>query len=159
MVLVGVAQEKANVFGAPTKKQRQRGRFAATRRSAYVKHYYFYIWDRDFGPTFIKFCSYAPFSVRVCLNGHMWLRQHLQRSNHVVEPLDTAWPSSTTPAPCAGSAGASAPAPAAGLFEALVMPHRRAAKSTEVSPTRKTNHAFPGPTALRSRGSSARRSG
>ncbi len=54
VVLVGVAQEKAKVFGAPTKKQRQRGRFAATRRSAYVKHYYLYIWDRDFGPTFIN---------------------------------------------------------------------------------------------------------
>ena len=88
VVLVGVAQEKANVFGAPTKKQRQRGRFAATRRSAYVKHYYLYIWDRDFGPSFVKFCTYAPWSVRVCLNGHMWLRQHLRRSGHVVEPLD-----------------------------------------------------------------------
>jgi len=88
VVLVGFAQEKANVFGAPTKKQRQRGRFAATRRSAYPNHVYLYIWDRDFGPSFIKFCTFAPFSVRVCLNGHMWLRQHLQRSGHHVEPLD-----------------------------------------------------------------------
>jgi hypothetical protein len=88
VVLVGIAQEKANVFGPPTKKQRQRGRFAATRRSAYPNHLYLYIWDRDFGPTFIKFCSFAPFSVRVCLNGHMWLRQHLRRSGHYVEPLD-----------------------------------------------------------------------
>jgi hypothetical protein len=88
VVLVGIAQEKANVFGAPTKKQRQRGRFAATRRSAYPNHVYLYIWDRDFGPTFIKFCTFAPFGVRVCLNGHMWLRQHLRRSGHWVEALD-----------------------------------------------------------------------
>ncbi len=88
VVLIGFAQERANVFGAPTKKQRQRGRFAATRRSAFPNHVYLYIWDRDCGPTFIKFCTFAPFSVRVCLNGHMWLRQHLQRSGHYVEPLD-----------------------------------------------------------------------
>jgi hypothetical protein len=88
VVMIGIAQEKANVFGAPTKKQRQRGRFAATRRSAFPNHVYFYIWDRDFGPSFIKFCTFAPFGVRVCLNGHMWLRQRLQRSGHYVEPLD-----------------------------------------------------------------------
>jgi hypothetical protein len=45
VVLIGFAQEKANVFGAPTQKQRQRGRFAATRRSAYPNHVCFYIWD------------------------------------------------------------------------------------------------------------------
>jgi hypothetical protein len=89
VVLVGIAQEKANVFRPPRKERRGRGGgFAAGRNSAFVKHLYLYIWDRDFGPTFIKFCTYAPWSVRVCLNGHMWLRQHLQRSCHVVEPLD-----------------------------------------------------------------------
>ena len=89
VVLIGIAQEKANVFRPPRKGRRGcGGGFAAGRNSAFVKHLYFYIWDRDFGPSFIKFCTYAPWSVRVCLNGHMWLRQHLQRSGHVVEPLD-----------------------------------------------------------------------
>ena len=89
VVLVGIAQEKANVFRPPGKQRRgPGGGFAAGRNSAFVKHFYLYIWDRDFGPTFIKFCTYAPWSVRVCLNGHMWLRQHLRRSGHYVEPLD-----------------------------------------------------------------------
>ena len=26
--------------------------------------------DEDFGPLFIKFCSYFPYTARVCLNGH-----------------------------------------------------------------------------------------
>jgi hypothetical protein len=30
----------------------------------------------------------AACSVRVCLNGQMWLRQRLRRSGHVVEPID-----------------------------------------------------------------------
>ncbi len=89
VVLIGIAQEKAKVFRPPPKARRGRGGgFAAGRNSAFVKHVYFYIWDADFGPTFIKFCTYAPWSVRVCLNGHMWLRQRLRRSGHVVEPLD-----------------------------------------------------------------------
>jgi hypothetical protein len=36
--------------------------------------YHFYIDDADFGPAFIKICTYAPFSVRVCLNGHEWVK-------------------------------------------------------------------------------------
>jgi hypothetical protein len=89
VVMIGVAQERANVFRPPAKRQRGKGGgFQATRNSAFVKHLYLYIWDHDFGPTFIKFCTYAPWSVRVCLNGHMWLRQHLDRSGHYVEPLD-----------------------------------------------------------------------
>jgi hypothetical protein len=89
VVLIGIAQEKANVFGAPRKGNQGKGQgFLASRRSAFVKYVYFYIWDRDFGPTFIKFCTYAPWSVRVCLNGHQWLLQRLRRSGHQVEQLD-----------------------------------------------------------------------
>ena len=88
VVLIGMVQEKANVFRPPSKKQRQVGKFAAHRNSAFVKHIYVYIFDKDFGPGFIKFCTYAPFSVRVCLNGHQWLLQRLRRSGHYVEALD-----------------------------------------------------------------------
>jgi hypothetical protein len=90
VVMIGVAQEKANVFRAPAKGQRETGRFGAHRNSAFVKHVYFYIWDKDFGPGFIKFCTYAPFSVRVCINGHQWLIQRLRCSGHYVETLDNA---------------------------------------------------------------------
>lgn len=88
VVMIGIAQEKANVFRAPAKGQRQVGKFGATRGSAYVKHFYIYIWDRDFGPGFIKFCTYAPFQVRVWLNGHQWLLRRLEHSGHAVEALD-----------------------------------------------------------------------
>ena len=36
----------------------------------YVNHYYFYIDDADFGPLFLKVCSYAPWAIKLCLNGN-----------------------------------------------------------------------------------------
>lgn len=93
VVMIGGSQEKANVFRPPAKGQRETGKFAAHRNSAYVKYFYIYIRDRDFGPTFIRVCTYAPFSIRVCLNAQQWLLQRLQMSGHEVEALDNgiAW--------------------------------------------------------------------
>ena len=53
-----------------------------------VNHYYFYILDRDFGPLFIKFCSYFPYNAKVCLNGHEWLKQQLKARGIEFESLD-----------------------------------------------------------------------
>ena len=53
-----------------------------------VNHYYVYILDRDFGPLFIKFCSYFPYAVKVCLNGHEWLKRQLTPRGIPYEPLD-----------------------------------------------------------------------
>lgn len=40
VVMIGVAQEKANVFRPPSRNQRVSGKFGATRASAYVKHFF-----------------------------------------------------------------------------------------------------------------------
>ena len=57
IVFIGVAQEKAQAFNG----RKINGRFEFTRdKTVYVNHYYFYIDDKDFGPLFIKVCSYAP---------------------------------------------------------------------------------------------------
>jgi hypothetical protein len=47
-----------------------------------VNHYYIYAVDRDFGPFFLKFCTYFPFSAKLCLNGQ------LARKGIVFEALD-----------------------------------------------------------------------
>lgn len=88
VVMIGVAQEKANVFRAPAKAQRHPGTYAATRGSAFVKYFYLYIWDHEWGPSFIKICTYAPWSIRVWLNGHEWLKRQLARQRVGFEPLD-----------------------------------------------------------------------
>ena len=88
VLFVGKAQEKASVFR--TEKRRDaRGTYPWIIRSTVpVNHYYVYLVDRDFGPLFIKFCTYFPYAVKVCLNGHEWLKRQLTRRGVAYEPLD-----------------------------------------------------------------------
>jgi hypothetical protein len=88
VLFVGKAQEKASVFR--TEKRRDaRGVYPwIIRATAMVNHYYVYLVDRDFGPLFIKFCSYFPYAVKVCLNGHEWLKRQLTQRGIAFEPLD-----------------------------------------------------------------------
>jgi hypothetical protein len=41
--------------------------------------YYFYILDPEFGPGFIKLCTYAPWPGKVWLNGHEWVKRQAVR--------------------------------------------------------------------------------
>jgi hypothetical protein len=43
---------------------------------------------QDFGPAFIKFSTYFPFTVRVWINGHEWAKRQLARKGIVFEALD-----------------------------------------------------------------------
>ncbi len=88
IVMIGISQEKSNTFRPLSKKSREFGKYSVTRASSYVNHYYFYIQDKQFGPSFIKLCSYAPFSIRVWLNGHEWLKKQLQKENIAYCDLD-----------------------------------------------------------------------
>ena len=35
-----------------------------------VNQFYFYCVDDDFGPFFLKFCSYFPYNAKLCINNH-----------------------------------------------------------------------------------------
>ncbi len=94
VVFVGVAQEKAQAF--PGKKID--GQFLCTRdKTVYVNHYYFYIDDADFGPLFLKVCSYAPWSTKLCLNGHEWAKRQLEKKKIAYEALDNGFLSCAEP--------------------------------------------------------------
>ena len=88
VVFIGVAQEKAPTFSA-----RQEGRtFDYDRdKTVYVNHYSFYIDDEDFGPIFLKVCSYAPWSLKLCLNGHAWAQRPLEKQGIAFETLDNGF--------------------------------------------------------------------
>lgn len=58
------------------------------RSSAVVNHYYFYCVDRDFGPFFIKCCSYFPYTGKVCLNVHEYVKRQIQHHGIAFEALD-----------------------------------------------------------------------
>jgi hypothetical protein len=89
VLFVGKAQEKASVFRTEKRRRPDGSTYPWIYRSTTpVNHYYVYILDRDFGPLFIKFCSYFPYAVKVCLNGHEWLKRQLTQRGVTYEPLD-----------------------------------------------------------------------
>jgi hypothetical protein len=94
IVFIGVAQEKAQAFNG----RKINGRFEFTRdKTVYVNHYYFYIDDKDFGPLFIKVCSYAPWGTKLCLNGHEWAKRQLDSKGVAYEALDNGFLSCAEP--------------------------------------------------------------
>ena len=38
--------------------------------TAMVNQFYFYGVDEDFGPFFLKFGTYFPYTAKLCINGH-----------------------------------------------------------------------------------------
>ena len=90
VLFVGKAQEKATVFRTEKRHHPETGRTYPwiVQSSALVNHYYFYCVDRDFGPFFLKFCSYFPYTARLCLNGHEYLKCQLAHEGIAFEALD-----------------------------------------------------------------------
>jgi hypothetical protein len=91
VVFIGVAQEKAQSFKARKKDQKGFVGFEWSRQSVRVNHYYFYLQDADFGPAFIKVCSYVPYPIKVYLNGHEWTKQQLRKAGIAFETLDNGF--------------------------------------------------------------------
>ena len=62
VLFVGKAQEKCRVYRTEKRRNPRTGVSYAwiVKSTALVNHYYFYCVDRDFGPFFLKFCSYFP---------------------------------------------------------------------------------------------------
>ena len=56
--------------------------------TAMINQYYWYIFDANFGPLFLKFGSYFPYNAKLCLNGHEWLKRQLAKAGIAYEALD-----------------------------------------------------------------------
>lgn len=90
VVFIGVAQEKAWV---PRTIRKHSDQTTATIpwidfTTAMVNFFYFYCVDEDFGPFFLKFCSYFPYPSKLCLNGHEYLKKQLAKRQVAFEALD-----------------------------------------------------------------------
>lgn len=97
VVFIGVAQEKMMGFKARKETQGKCVRFQFSMQSVFVRTYYFYLQDAEFGPAFIKIGAYAPYPVKVCLNGHEWAKQQLRRAGVTFESLDNGFLTCTDP--------------------------------------------------------------
>jgi len=100
LLFVGKAQEKAPVFRTERRRNPQTGASYAwlVRSTAMVNQYYFYAIDRDFGPFFLKFCSYFPYNAKLCINGHEYVKRQLERRKIRYEALDNGIQSCEDPA-------------------------------------------------------------
>jgi hypothetical protein len=90
VLFIGKAQEKSKVVRTERRRNPTTGASYAwlVKTTSMVNHYYFYCVDRDFGPFFIKLCSYFPYNGKVCLNGHEYLKRQLRQHRMKFEPLD-----------------------------------------------------------------------
>src|SRR5438067_54655 len=77
VVLVGVAQEKAGTWRATKQVSGHAVHFTYQRTTVYVNHYYLYFIDREWGPGILKVFGYAPYTMKLCLNGHEWAKRQL----------------------------------------------------------------------------------
>ena len=62
-----------------------------------VGMYYFYVLDADFGPGFIKICTYFPYPAKVWLNGHEWAKRQARRAGIVFSELANGFASCADP--------------------------------------------------------------
>jgi hypothetical protein len=97
VVVIGVAQERAWSFRASKRVEAGRVSFDFSRQPVFVKHYYFYVQDPDWGPAFVKLGTYLPFPLKLCLNGHEWAKQQLRRERIPFEALDNGFLSCRQP--------------------------------------------------------------
>ena len=64
---------------------------------AYINHFYFYLWDGEWGGTFRKTNAYAPYPIWLWLNGHEWAKRQLEKAGIAYEALDNGFRSCADP--------------------------------------------------------------
>lgn len=78
---IGVAQEFQRVWAA-TEGKTATGtpRWSFYKADRRVTCYYFYVWDADFGPAFVKVCAWFPYPGKIWLNGHEWAKRQATKA-------------------------------------------------------------------------------
>ena len=99
VLYIGKAQEKARVLRTERRNHPVFGPYPwLVSSTAMVNHYYVYAVDDDFGPFFLKFCSYFPYNAKLCINGHEYLKRQLAKRGVAFEALDNGILSCADPA-------------------------------------------------------------
>jgi hypothetical protein len=101
VVLLGIAQEKASIWRSWKAKGQEHARHPHMewgRQMSMINHFYWYIWDPEWGPTFIKTNAYAPFGCWLLnINGHEWAKRQLEKAGIGYEALDNGFRSCEDP--------------------------------------------------------------
>jgi hypothetical protein len=93
VLFVGRAQEKAGVWRTQRRYNPTTGGSYAwlVRSSAFINFFYFYCVDADFGPFFLKFGTYFPYTAKLCINGNEWAKRQAAKAGIGFTPLDNGF--------------------------------------------------------------------
>jgi hypothetical protein len=100
VLFVGRAQEKARVISSVRRRNPATGAAYAwlVHTTALVNYFYVYCFDDDFGPFFLKVCSYFPFTAKLCINGHEWAKRQAAKAGIGFTALDNGFATCDDPA-------------------------------------------------------------
>ena len=100
---IGVAQEFQRVWTAYRRETSTAApQFTFAKADRRVTCYYFYLWDADFGPAFIKVCAYFPYPAKIWVNGHEWAKRQAARAGIPFTELSNGFAACDDPARFAG---------------------------------------------------------
>jgi hypothetical protein len=92
VLFIGRAQEKVPLFRTRKRRRADGSSYPwIAAETGVVNQYYCYCVDEDFGPFFIKFCSYFPFNAKLCINGNEWAKRQAARAGIAFESLDNGF--------------------------------------------------------------------
>ena len=93
VLFVGRAQERTAVFRTEKRRNPHTGATYPwiVRSTAMVNHFYVYAVDADFGPFFLKFASYFPYTAKLCLNGNEWAKRQATKAGIGFQALDNGF--------------------------------------------------------------------
>jgi hypothetical protein len=97
VVAIVSGQEFQWVFSARNRGKGKAVWFEFFREQRRVGVYYFYVLDPDFGPGFIKICTYFPYPARVWLNGHEWAKRQADHAGIDYRALSNGFASTPEP--------------------------------------------------------------
>ena len=103
VVFIGRAQEKTTVFRTEKRRRPDGTSYPwIVKTTGVVNQFYFYCVDDDFGPFFLKFCSYFPYNAKLCINGHHWAQRQAAKAGIGFTAMDNAFAAVDDPGRVAG---------------------------------------------------------
>jgi hypothetical protein len=93
ILFVGRAQEKTLVFRTQKRRNPVTGASYAwlAKEWAMINHFYFYGFDGEAGPFFLKFASYFPYTARLCINGNEYAKRQATKAGIGFTAMDNAF--------------------------------------------------------------------
>jgi hypothetical protein len=100
VLYLGTAQEKMGTIRTEKRRNPTTGAVFPwlVKSTVVAKVYYWYLVDEDFGPLFIKYGSYFPYPMKICLNGNEYLKRQLAKEGLAFQALDNGLLSCADPA-------------------------------------------------------------